>query len=63
MSANFKLVPKLDGNIGSIWFVLPNGEGREICRIVFLTDNQVNDNVEALNSIMAVLRKRIRRSF
>lgn len=58
----FKLVPKMEGNKAIIYIVLPNGEAREICWIIFPDDMQIPDNVSAIEDIMGILRKRIRRS-
>ena len=59
---NFKLIPKMEKNLAIIYIVAPNGESTDIMHIKFPADGQVNDNVDAINDIMAILRKRIRRS-
>lgn len=60
--ANFKLVPKMENNITAIYIVLPSGRIVDLCWIRFPDDKQVSDNVAAVNEIMNILRKRIRRS-
>lgn len=62
MANNFRLVPKMRSNICCIYMVNAAGEGMEIARLLFPNDNQLNDNVETVNSIMTALRKRIRKS-
>lgn len=61
-NTSFKLVPKMDGNKAIIYIVLSNGESQEICWLVFPNDMQLNDNIEAINQIIPILRKRIKRS-
>ncbi len=61
-NSRFKLVSKLDKNIGAIFLVLPNGDSTDIAWFKFPNDKQVNDNLEAMNSIIPILRKRINRS-
>lgn len=62
MNNNYKLVPKMEGNIVIIILVTANGEGHQIARIMLPNDNQVTDNVDCINEICATLRKRIKRS-
>ncbi len=62
MGQNYKLVSKMEGNIAAIYFAIPSGECREICRICFPNDSQVNDNCDAINEISAVLKRRIKKS-
>lgn len=62
MGQNFQLIPKFDGNAMAIFFVLPNGENREILRCIFPDDFQLGDNVKAADEIISTLRKRIKRS-
>lgn len=59
---SFKLVPKMENNKAIIYIVLSNGESREVCWLVFPDDSQLNDNMEAINQIIPILRKRIKRS-
>lgn len=59
---NFKLVPKIENNIASIWIVLPNGESQDIAWFRFPNDNQLNDNMDAINQMIPIMRKRIKRS-
>ena len=59
---NFKLIPKIDNNVGVIFLVLPNGDNMDLLWVKFPNDKQMNDNVEVLNSFIPILRKRIRRS-
>ena len=61
-NTRFNLVSKLDGNIGAIYLALPNGNITDIMWIRFPNDKQVSDNVETMNNIIPILRKRIRRS-
>ncbi len=46
---NFKIVPKMERNLAAFYFVLPNGESRQIGLIEFPNDKQVSDNVEVTN--------------
>ena len=62
MKQNFQLVPKFDGNIMAIFFVLPNGESRQILQCIFPNDQQLGDNVKVAEEIIPILRKRIKRS-
>lgn len=62
MTSQFKLVPKMQDNQAIIYLVLPSGNTIEMVWIVFPNDKQVNDNCEALNEIVKILTKRIRRS-
>lgn len=59
---NFKLVPKLDKNIGAIYLVLPNGDNIDIMWIRFPNDHQMVDNTQFMESIIPLIRRRIRRS-
>ena len=59
---NFKLVPKIDNNIGAIYLVLPNGDNTDILWIRFPNDHQLVDNTQFMESIIPLLRRRIRRS-
>ena len=59
---NFKLVPKIDNNIGAIYLVLPNGDHTDILWIRFPNDHQMVDNTQFMESIIPMLRRRIRRS-
>lgn len=59
---NFRLVPKMRNNLCCIYHVNAAGESVEVARLLFPNDNQVNDNVETVNSIIVTLRKRIRKS-
>lgn len=61
-NTSFKLVPKMENNKAIIYIVLSNGESQEICWLVFPNDMQLNDNIEAINQIIPILRKRIKRS-
>lgn len=62
MNRNFRLVPKFTGNMASVFFVYPNGESQEICRVNFPRDSQLKDNFECVEEIIVSLRKRIRKS-
>ena len=62
MTRQFKLVPKMQENLASIYLVLPSENIQEIARILFPNDHQVNDNCEALDDIIKILKKRINRS-
>lgn len=59
---NFKLVPKMENNKAIIYIVLPNGESQEIAWFIFPNDMQLNDSMDAINMIIPILRKRIKRS-
>lgn len=58
----YNLVAKMDGNIAAIFFVIPSGEYREICRICFPMDKQVQDDCQAIEEIISVLKRRIKKS-
>lgn len=62
MNSNFKLVPKFEGNIMVIYFVLPNGENRQILQCMFPDDRQLRENIAAADEIISILRRRIKRS-
>lgn len=62
MSSNFQLVPKFEGNIMVIYFVLPNGEYRQILQCIFPNDKQLGDNVKVADEIIPILKRRIKRS-
>lgn len=62
MRHNFKLIPKFNGNMMEIYFVLPNGENRPILLCCFPNDNQMGDNVKVAEDIIPILRRRIKRS-
>ena len=59
---SFKLVSKMRDNVCCIFMVNRIGDCMEVARILFPNDNQINDNVETVNSIITILRKRIRKS-
>ena len=61
-NSRFTLTSKLDGNIAAIYITLPNGNSTDIAWLRFPTDHQVNDDLEAINSIIPILRRRIRKS-
>ena len=61
-NTNFQLVSKLDDNIGAIFLNLPDGNSYDIAWFRFPKDHQIQDNVEAMNSMVPILRKRIRKS-
>jgi len=61
-NTRFTLTSKLDGNIGAIFVTLPNGNSTDIAWFKFPRDHQVNDDLEAINSIIPILRRRIRKS-
>lgn len=62
MKSNFKVVPKLHQNVLCILAVCSNGTGKEIGRVIFPNDFQVNDNVACAEEICTAIRKRIRKS-
>lgn len=61
-NSNFKLVTKMDKNIGAVFLVFPNGESKDIAWIRFPNDKQMGDNLDVLNTIVPIIRKRIRKS-
>lgn len=58
----FSLTSKLEGNIGAIYATQPNGDSLDIAWFRFPNDHQVNDNIETINAIIPILRKRIKKS-
>ena len=62
MTGQFKLVPKMQDNLAIIYLVLPSGNIIEMAWFIFPDDKQINDNCAALEEIVKVLNKRIRRS-
>ena len=59
---NFKIVPKMERNLAAFYIVLPNGESRQIGLIEFPNDKQVVDNVEAINAVANIMKRRIKKS-
>lgn len=62
MHRNFKLVPKIAEGAMVVYYIAPNGETLEICRVLFPSDNQMGDNVICAEEICVALKKRIRKS-
>ena len=62
MRQSFKLIPKFEGNIMAIYYVLSDGQSKEILRCIFPNDHQIGDNIKVAESIIPILTKRIRRS-
>ena len=58
----FDLVTKMDGNIGCILYVPPDGRYRDILWVKFPLDKQVKDNVDTMNELEQVRRRRIKKS-
>ncbi|MCM1259048.1 MAG: hypothetical protein NC306_08280 [Butyrivibrio sp.] len=61
MAANFRLVPKFEGNCLVILYE-SNGDVQAIAQILLPADRQLADNVEVANDICGILKKRIRKS-
>ena len=61
-NTRFTLTSKLNGNIAAVFITLPNGNTMDIAWFKFPNDHQVNDDLEAINSIIPILRRRIRKS-
>ncbi|MBO5279255.1 MAG: hypothetical protein J6B06_07180 [Lachnospiraceae bacterium] len=62
MNRKFKLVPKISQDVMAVFYIDPNGETLEICRVLLPNDNQMGDNVICAEEICVALKKRIRKS-
>ena len=58
----FKLVPKMNRNLLSIFVVFPNGRTVEISRTYMPDDNQIVDNVHCAEEMCKALSTRIKKS-
>lgn len=58
----YQLVPKTEGGITGIYYITPSGRTEPILFVRFPADRQLRDDMEALDDIMAILRKRINKS-
>ena len=62
MAARFNIVSKTDKNITALYIVAPDGRAEPIAYLRFPTDGQLRDDMEAVDAIIPILRRRIGKS-
>ena len=63
MMMNFRMVPKMiSPDTCDIYIVLSNGDSRQIARVLFPHDGQMNDNLECAETVCIALKKRVKKS-